>query len=233
MEHVTLSVPRGRIEHLAGPLTGVAAAKLQQYGALLLEHAPQMSLVSRHELARLDVHMIDSAALLAYKELPVGPRAWTADLGTGGGLPGIVLAILRPEAQISLVDSRRSRIVFLKIVKREMDLENVEIVHERIEDLAGKRSFELCVARALGKIDDVLLPCLDLVAPGGSLVLFKGPKWQEERERAIEMAAGNGAVLAGEQAIELRGADRSTMFVEFKAGGVPRETVSRETEDAD
>ncbi len=128
----------------------------------------------------------------------------------------MVLAILRPDAQIALVDSRRSRIVFLKIVQRELGLENVEIVHERIEDLAGKRRFELCVARALGKVESVLVPSLDVVAPGGSLVLFKGPKWQVEREKAVEMAAGVGAVLVGERDIEIRGEDRSTTFVEFK-----------------
>jgi len=209
-------VPKGRIGHLAGPLTEEVIGKLQKYGELLIEHATQMSLVSRHELPRLHIHMLDSAALLAYRELPTGPDAWTADLGTGGGLPGVVLAILRPESQIALVDSRRSRIVFLKIVQRELGLENIEIVHERIEDLAGKRRFELCVARALGKIEGVLVPSLDVVAPGGSLVLFKGPKWRAEREKALEMATGVGAALVSERDIEIRGEDRSTTFVEFK-----------------
>ncbi len=201
---------------MAGPLTDDMVAKLKQYGDLLIEHGAQMSLVSRHELGRLHIHMLDSAALLEYKELPSEPDAWTADLGTGGGLPGVVLAILRPDSKIALVDSRRSRIVFLKIVKSELGLDNIEIIHERIEDLAGKRSFELCVARALGKIEKVLVPSLDVVAPGGSLVLFKGPKWKTEREEALQMALGVGAELVDEQDVEIRGEDRSTTFVEFK-----------------
>jgi len=201
---------------MAGPLTEEMVGKLQRYGDLLIEHATKMSLVSRHELGRLHVHVLDAAALLATRELPPGDDGWTADLGTGGGLPGVVLATLRPQAKIALVDSRRSRVVFLKIVQRELELENVEIIHERIEDLAGKRSFELCVARALGKIENVLVPSLDVVAPGGSLVLFKGPKWKNERDKAIEMALGVGAELADEQDVEIRGEDRSTTFVEFK-----------------
>ncbi len=196
-------------------MTEEMVEKLKKYGDLLLEHATKMSLVSRHELSRLHIHVLDSAALLATRELPMDD-AWTADLGTGGGLPGVVLAILRPEAKIALVDSRRSRVVFLKIVKRELELENVEIIHERIEDLASTRKFELCVARALGKVEKVLVPSLDVVAPGGSLVLFKGPKWKTEREQAIQMALGVGAELVGEQDVEIRGEDRSTTFAEFK-----------------
>jgi 16S rRNA (guanine527-N7)-methyltransferase len=214
-EALKFSVPKGRIAHLAGEPTAEMVARLKMFGDLLLEHATKMSLVSRHELSRLHIHVLDSAALLSTRELPTGD-AWTADLGTGGGLPGVVLAILRPESKIALVDSRRSRVVFLKIVKRELKLDNVEIVHERIEDLAGARKFELCVARALGKIEKILVPSLDIVAPGGSLVLFKGPKWQTERTKAVEMAQSVGAELAGEQDVEIRGEDRSTTFVEFK-----------------
>ena len=209
------AVPRERMEALAGPMTDEQAERLKRYGELVLEHARKMSLVSRRELGRLDVLMIDSAAVLAYRELPTGSDAWTADLGTGAGLPGIVLAILRPEARVALVDSRRSRIVFLKIVQRELDLGNVEIIHERIEALAGTRSFELCVAKALGKITDVLVMSLGVVAPGGSLVLFKGPKWEQERAGAVVMADEAGAALAGERKIELPGTDRATTFVEF------------------
>ncbi len=215
VEGLKFSVPKGRIAHLAGAPTEEMVEKLKRFGDLLLEHATKMSLVSRHELSRLHIHVLDSAALLATRELPTGD-GWTADLGTGGGLPGVVLAILRPEARIALVDSRRSRIVFLKIVKRELGLDNVEIVHERIEDLAGARKFELCVARALGRIEKVLVPSLDVVAPGGSLVLFKGPKWKTERDQALQMALGVGAELVEEKDVDIRGEDRVTTFVEFK-----------------
>ncbi len=211
------TLPRERIEAVAGELSDAQARKLSRYGELVLEHAQRMSLVSRHELARLDVHLIDSAALLKERELPAEPGAVTADLGTGAGLPGVVLAILRPDARVALVDSRRSRIVFLKIVLRELDLGNVEIVHERIEALAGKRSFALCVARALGRLDEVLVPSLRIVAPEGALVLYKGPRWQEERARAAQLASDAGWKLATEWSVELPGADRTTTFAEFQA----------------
>lgn len=208
-------LPREQMEALAGPMTDGQVASLTRYGQLLLEHAQKMSLVSRHELGRLGVHFVDSAALLAHRDMPDGADAVTADLGTGAGLPGVVLAVLRPDARVALVDSRRSRIVFLKIVERELELENIEIIHERIEALRGKRAFELCVARALGKLQDVLVPSLGVVAAGGSLVLFKGPKWQEERARAAQLASDAGAKLATERTIELPGLDRATTFAEF------------------
>jgi len=215
------AVPRERMEALAGPMTDGQAAQLKRYGQLLMAHAQKMSLVSKHELGRLDVHLVDSAAVLAHRDLPSGPDAMTADLGTGAGLPGVVLAVLRPDARVALVDSRRSRVVFLKMVVRELELDNVEIVHDRIEALVGKRAFDLCVARALGKLDEVLVPSLGVVAPGGALVLFKGPKWQEECARAAQMASDAGAKLATERTIELPGTDRSTTFAEFEvpAGG--------------
>ena len=94
------------------------------------------------------------------------------------------MAIMRPEASVTVVESRRSKIVFLKDVKRRLGLENVTVVHERLENLRGLMEFGLGTARALGSIEAVLGVCLRLVAPGGKLVLFKGRQWSEEEEQA-------------------------------------------------
>ncbi len=188
------------------------AELLRRYAEAILEASAHVNLVSRRSLDRLGEHLVDSAGILAAVENP-GHRV--GDLGSGAGLPGIVLAILRTDLLVSLVDSRRSKIVFLKGVVRSLGLANVRVVHARIEDLAGVEAYDLAVARALGSTKEILEPSLDMVAPGGSLVLFKGPKWKEERDAASAIAAARGIDPPTEIDVELPGYDRRTTFVWF------------------
>jgi 16S rRNA (guanine527-N7)-methyltransferase len=218
-----VGLPRAGIEQVAGPLTADQVKRLSLYADKLAADAERMSLISRHELPNLGRHILDSAALLAFRDLS---SEEVADLGTGGGLPGVVLSILRPKVKVALIDSRRSRVVFLKSVQRLLGLENIEVVHARLEELAGVRSFPLAVARALGRLDRVLEMSLGVVEAGGSLVLYKGPRWSEEAEEAGAIAERGGAWIERVEGVELPGADRTTTFVEFRVGGVSRETDS-------
>jgi len=127
----------------------------------------------------------------------------------------VIVAIMRPEASVTLVDSRRSKIVFLKDVKRRLGLENVTVFHGRLEELRGQVQFELVAARALGNTRTVLASCLRLVAPGGELVLFKGPLWADEVEGVRVVAAQEGAEIARTETIALPGLERATTFVAF------------------
>ena len=96
-------------------------------------------------------------------------------------------------------------------------------------------SFDMAVSRALGKIEKTLAPSLALVARAGRLVLFKGPKWREERELASSIAREQGFVLGREVDVLLPGLDRTTTFVEFhvehpaEKPGPRWPTVPRET----
>jgi 16S rRNA (guanine527-N7)-methyltransferase len=201
---------------LAGGLDASARGRLVEYGRLVTTSGRRWNLMSPRALARLDEHIVDSAAVLSV--LDTGQCA-LADLGSGAGLPGVVLAILRPETNVSLVDSRRSKIVFLEHAVRELGLENAEVVHARLEDLPGGREFDLAVSRALGRVENTLEPSLALLRAGGRLVLFKGPKWAAEREAAEAAAVRYGAVLEREVDVELPGFGRTTTFVVFSAGG--------------
>ncbi len=218
-----VELPRAEIEQVAGPMTEDQVRQLAVYMQKLAADAEKMSLISRNELPNLGRHVLDAAAVLAFRELPDGG---VADLGTGGGLPGVVLSILRPKVRVTLIDSRRSKIVFLKSAQRLVGLDNMEIVHARLEDLAGVRSFPLAVARALGRLDRVLEMSLALVEPGGSLVLYKGPRWSEEAEQAAVIAKRSGAVIERVEGVELPGTDRTTTFVEFRVGSVSRGTAA-------
>lgn len=206
------SLPRRSIETVAGDLPDEQAVLLTAYGQAILKASRDMNLVSRRSLGSLGGHFVDSAALLSFAE---PGRGSVGDLGSGAGFPGIVAAIMRPEASVTLVDSRRSKVVFLKDVKRRLGLENVTVVHGRLEKLQGRLQFALATARALGSVEAVLASCLGLVAPGGKLVLFKGPQWCDEVEQAREVAAQQGAEIRRTETVELPGLDRATTFVEF------------------
>lgn len=222
------SLPKAEIEELAGGMDDRQAELLSAYAESVVDASERVNLVSRRSIGDLAEHLVDSAALLSFLEAAdVGTaaeavRGELADLGTGAGLPGVVIAVLRPEVQVVLVDSRRSKVVFLKDVKRRLDLENVEIVHQRLEELRGRRAFHTATARALGSVEDVLPHCLRLVAPGGRLVLFKGPGWEDERPRAEAAAENEGAAVARAETVALPGLDRRTTFVEFHVKRVDR-----------
>ena len=206
------SLPRQSIESLAGRLSDEQAVLLTAYGQAILRVSRDMNVVSRGSLERLGEHFVDSAALLAFVEPGQGPAG---DLGSGAGFPGVVMAIMRPEASVTVVDSRRSKVVFLKDVKRRLGLENVTVVHGRLEEMEGRMQFALAVARALGRVEAVLASCLRLVAPGGKLVLFKGPLWRDEEEQARAVAATENAEIVRTESVALPGLGRATTFVEF------------------
>ncbi len=219
-------LPRAAIERLAGSMSDEQARVLSAYGNAVVDVGREMSLVSSRSLGRLGEHFIDSAAVLSVLGALDGDLA---DLGSGAGFPGVVVAVLRPEVRVSVIDSRRSKIVFLKRVKRELRLGNLEVVHGRLEDLAGERRYGVAVSRALGSVEDTLRASLALVAAGGRLVLFKGPGWAEEARGAAKIAGEAGFEVAGTTVVDLPGVGRATTFVEFATKGgvgtrVPRGT---------
>ena len=212
-----LGVSRSAVESVAGRVDDATWARVEAYAGLLSEDARRLSLISHRAASQIGYHVLDSAAVLGAlrDESGTGLDAELVDLGTGGGLPGLVIAILRERTRVVLVDSRNAKVVFLKRAVRELGLGNVEVVHERIEALAGRRQFDLAVSRALGSLRDTLAPSLRLLGPAGRLVLFKGPGWAGEEEEAMRIAAGVGCDMGWLRKVDLPGLDRQTWFVEF------------------
>lgn len=207
----TFALPGEAIESLAGPLTSDQAARLSLYASLVAAASHKTGLVSKGDREKLGEHLVDSAALLR----AVDVRDALMDLGSGAGLPGLVVAVLRPRTVVTLVESKRRRVAFLKKAVRELEAKNVRIIHGRLEGLSPKERQALTTSRALGSIERTLAASLDATAPGGRLVLFKGPAWPSERERAEDIASERGARLSDEIRIELPGLERATTFVVF------------------
>ena len=150
----------------------VAPAEAQQLAAfieLLIRWNRVHNLTGIRDREELvDRRLVESLAL---RSLIHGDTV--ADIGSGGGLPGIPLAIVMPEARFTLIESRRKRASFLRHAAATLALANVEVAHSRAEDLES-RQFATVLARAVAPPRELLGIATPLVAPGGRLVLLTG-----------------------------------------------------------
>ena len=123
----------------------------------------------------LGKHLLDSLAMHSYFT-----QANLADLGTGPGLPGIPLAIIRPEAAVSLVESNGKKTRFLREVVRQLGLKNVTVIESRAEAVAEPGRYQAITARAMDRLAGILAVGGHLLAPDGVLLAMKGPQIAHE-----------------------------------------------------
>jgi 16S rRNA (guanine527-N7)-methyltransferase len=121
-------------------------------------------------------HFLDS--LLYLKAIPAG-KLTLCDVGSGGGFPGLPMAIVRGDIEITLLEPSRKKMAFLRQIRRLLSLKNVEIINARAEEVTD-RQFDVVVTRALFTVSDMIIKASHLVTKGGFLVLNKGPKFEEE-----------------------------------------------------
>jgi 16S rRNA (guanine527-N7)-methyltransferase len=155
----------------------------ERYAELLATEGVVRGLIGPREAPRLwERHLLNCAVLA---EL-VPQAASVADVGSGAGLPGVVLAIARPDLRVTLVEPLLRRTRFLDEVVEALGLEEqVEVVRGRAEELAGTRTFDVVTARAVAPLDRLARWCLPLVDPGGELVAMKGASARTEVEAAM------------------------------------------------
>ncbi|MCI0154071.1 16S rRNA (guanine(527)-N(7))-methyltransferase RsmG [Dermacoccus nishinomiyaensis] len=108
--------------------------------------------------------------------------AHVADIGAGAGLPGLVLAIARPDLTMTLVEPLLRRTTWLADVVNELDLPNVEVVRARADELWGQRTFDVVTSRAVARIGELARWSLPLVSRGGEMFVLKGSSAAEERD---------------------------------------------------
>lgn len=171
------------------PALGAAVRTLADYAALLAGAGVQRGLLGPREAPRLwERHLLNCVGLA---EL-VPPAASVADLGSGAGLPGLVLAALRPDCHLVLVEPLLRRATFLDEAVGVLGLGNVEVRRARGEQLHGELVVDAVVARAVAPLDRLAGWSLPLLRPGGRLLALKGAS--AEREIA---AAAAGLRRAG------------------------------------
>lgn len=173
------------------------AQQFRKYYDLLVEKNKVMNLTAITDFKEVVVkHFLDSVYLAKYKDL--SGNISVIDVGTGAGFPGIPLKILYPEMRLVLLDSLNKRIVFLQEVIDVLDLENVEAVHGRAEEIARKKEyreqFDYCVSRAVANLNSLSEICLPFVKENGQFISYKSMKGMEEMkqaERAICLFGGS------------------------------------------
>ena len=173
--------------------------KLEEYYRLLVSYNEKVNLTAVTD--RDDViktHFLDSALILSSQISMdfLSDKIRVLDVGTGAGFPGMVLAILRPEWDIVLLDSLRKRIDFLNVVSEKLQLNNVFSIHGRAEELARdenyREGFDLVVSRAVAELRLLLELCVPFVNSDGRFVSYKGPKYQDEIASATNALAELG-----------------------------------------
>lgn len=149
----------------------------ERYVELLATAGVERGLIGPREAPRLwERHVLNCLALTSL----VAPKASVADLGSGAGLPGLVLAIGRPDLMVTLVEPLQRRTIFLDEVIDELGLRDVRVVRGRAEDLHGRERFEVVTARALAPLGRLVGWGMPLVATDGVLLAMKGSSAAEE-----------------------------------------------------
>jgi 16S rRNA (guanine527-N7)-methyltransferase len=164
-----------------------------QLAALLsvLERDARAPTAVREPARALDAHVADS--LVALELDAVGTAHTIADVGSGAGLPGLVLAAALPDSEMRLVESHLDKCVFLRDAVAEVGIENAEVVWARAEDWEdGFGGHDLVVARAVGAQPVVLEYAAPLLRAGGALVDWRGRRSGHEEQAAMRAAAELG-----------------------------------------
>ena len=179
-----LALLNGRLGALGINAPPGGAENLLRYQALLEMWNGRMNLTGDASFgALLDRHLMDSLSPLTVAGL-LPEHASVIDVGSGAGLPGIPLAVMRPDLSLTLLDSLQKRVGFLQLVAESLELGNVTAVHARAEDAARdvryRERFSVAAARAVAPqpvLAELLLP---FVRPGGAWLAYKGPTVGEE-----------------------------------------------------
>jgi 16S rRNA (guanine527-N7)-methyltransferase len=154
--------------------------QLMDYLGLMFKWNSVYNLTSlRDPMQMVTHHLLDSLAAV-----PAFSQAHNVlDVGSGGGLPGIVLAIVRPDMKVSMIDTVHKKTAFLTQVKAELGLANVTVYTMRVEQLTVSEKFDVITSRAFADLSDFVNWSSHLLAEGGRYIALKGVAPEEERQR--------------------------------------------------
>ena len=159
--------------------------RLQEYCELLREWNAKINLVSRKDTDRLETkHLAHCLTITQFLRLM--PKARLLDVGTGGGLPGIPLAICYPQAHFTLIDSIGKKVMVVEDMIQKLGLKNIEVRRGRVEELPRKRRYDFVIGRAVTALPTFFGWVQDKIAKGGKhspsngILYLKGGDYTEE-----------------------------------------------------
>lgn len=201
-----------------------AVKRLNLYGNLLLEWNEKINLTAITEPEDvLYKHFYD--CILFFKAITPKAGAEIIDVGTGAGFPGTVLKIVRPDINVTLLDSLNKRLVFLNEVISRLGLDGIKTVHMRAEDAgkaaAHREKYDIACARAVAALPALMEYCLPLVKKGGSFVAMKGASAEEEMSRSLNAAHLLGAAKPTIICETLTGNEQRAFIISKKISQTP------------
>jgi 16S rRNA (guanine527-N7)-methyltransferase len=165
--------------------------RAESYAGILAGRGVDWGLIGPREVPRLwDRHLLNCAVVAELVPAKVGTLV---DIGSGAGLPGIVLALLLPQVHVVLVESLDRRVKFLVECVGELNLSNVAVQRARAEELAGKMRADVVTARAVAPLERLAPLAVGLIRAGGMVLAIKGSSAEDELRRANPVLRRLGA----------------------------------------
>jgi len=201
--------------------------KLLQFVALLHKWNKTYNLTSiRNPEEMITLHLLDSLVMLPFFSAETGIER-VLDVGTGGGIPGIPLAICLPEIDFVLMDARGKKIRFIQTAIAHLGLKNVQAVHARVEDyhIENHQQFDRIISRAFASLEDMLRLCQHLCHKNGKFLAMKGQIPEEEIAQLPE-----GFRIEGINELKIFGLDaqRHLIQIAFDKSPLPEGEVQDE-----
>ncbi len=195
---------------------------LEEYERELQIWNERINLTAIHEPEKIHrKHFLDSfSSFLVMKNTPLSRLI---DIGTGGGFPGIPLKILLPDTEVLLVDSVRKKTDFCRHIIKHLDLQGIEVIHDRVENLGRdshyREQFDWAVARAVAQLSTLSEYLLPFVRIGGKMLAMKGDRGPYEAQIASRAISVLGGELLQVKRITLPGVteERFLITIEKKA----------------
>ena len=191
------------LQSVGAPHGDKTVDKLYKFMDLVLERNEVINLTTITDRDEFEVkHMMDSFMCYGWSEIEKAHAI--VDVGTGAGFPGVPLALLYPEKKFLLVDSLNKRLEFIKDATEELNIKNVQVLHERAEDMGQNKDFreqyDLCLSRALANLSTLSEYCYPLIKKGGYIYAYKTKGTVNE----IESSETARKLLGGSEDVEIR-----------------------------
>jgi 16S rRNA (guanine527-N7)-methyltransferase len=185
-----------------------------RYAELLSGAGIERGLLGPAEAARIwDRHLLNCVAIAGL----VPKKCTLVDVGSGAGLPGIVLAILRPVARVTLLEPLARRVAFLEECVADLGLANTQVLRGRAEEVAGQLAADVVTARAVAPLDRLAALSVGLLRPGGKVIAIKGDAAEAELARARPVMARIGITDARVSHVGSADGKASATVVTFSA----------------
>jgi 16S rRNA (guanine527-N7)-methyltransferase len=203
---------------------GPALGRAQRYADILATAGVERGLLGPREVPRIwERHLLNCVVVA-----PLVPgNASVCDLGSGAGLPGLPIALVRTDVRMTLLEPLQRRVMFLTQCVSGLDLPHVEVVRGRAEEMVGRLAVDVVVARAVAPLQRLVRWSLPLLVPGGQLLALKGASAAGELTAAEPLLRRLGATEWDVRRVGTVLVDPATTVIRIAAGERPPAAVRR------